>query len=90
MLAGIAAVISAVAALLAAYHAIRGNQKSTTIKASVNGNLERLVEILAHAAIEIPHDTATKVIEAPPITIPDEATSDERLALEWINKVRHG
>jgi hypothetical protein len=81
--------VSALSAAVAAYHAIRGSRKSTEIKANVNGNIERLVDILADAAITIPHSVAARVIAAPHADIPDDVTPDERLALEWFQKVRN-
>jgi len=84
----ITGLIAAAPGLLAAWHAIQANHKTTNIKANVNGNIERLVDILAQAAITIPHDVATKIIAAPPIDIPDDATSDERLALEFLQKIK--
>jgi hypothetical protein len=80
--------VSALSAAIAAWHAARGSKKSTEIKANVNGNLQRLVDILAEAAITVPHSVAAKVVAAPPADIPDDATLDERLALEWLQKVR--
>lgn len=88
LVTGITSLVSAIAAVLAAWHAIQGSKKGTQIKANVNGNLERLVQILAESAITIPHDTAAKVISAPPVDIPDDASTDERLALEFLAKLK--
>lgn len=84
----IATITANLVALLAAYHAIQGNRKSTNIQANVNGNIASLVKILGEAAITVPHETAAKVIAAPPADIPEDATPEETLALEWIQKLK--
>lgn len=85
--ADINTLISAIAALIAAYHAARASQKGTTIKANVNGNLENLVRILSESAITIPHSTATRVVSAPPVDLTGDETMEERLALEFLAKI---
>lgn len=81
-------IISALAALLAAWHAIKANSKSTTINANVNSRLEELVKILGQAEITIPHEVAAKVVYAPPQTVPQGATLEEELALQWLAKIK--
>jgi len=84
----ITGLIAAAPGLLAAYHAIQASRKGTVIKANVNGNMERLLTVLEQAAVTVPHDVAAKVVAAPPVDIPDDATSDERLALEFLQKIK--
>lgn len=79
--------LSAIAALIAAYHAARANRKGTQIRANVNGNLESLIQILAESAITIPHDTATRVISAPPVQHAADETPEERVAMEFFAKI---
>ena len=78
--------ISALAALLASYHAIRANSKATVIRANVNGNIERLVNILSEAAITIPHQTATKVIATPPVDT-SGLSPEDKLTVEFLQKL---
>jgi len=82
----IVSAISALAALLASYHAIKANGKASVIKANVNGNIERLVDILVDAAITIPHETAAKVVATPPVDT-EGLSPDDRLAVEFFQKL---
>jgi hypothetical protein len=79
--------ISALAALIAAYHAVRANGKATTINANVNGRFAKFLEILGQAAITVPHEVAAKVVAAPPAEVPPDATPEEQLTLEWLAKI---
>jgi hypothetical protein len=86
----VASLLSGVAAFLTAINTVmlRGNGKDTkSTSVNVNGNMSRLVDILSRAAITIPHTTATKVVDAPPAEVPDDATLEERLATEWLAKL---
>jgi hypothetical protein len=83
----IAAAIAAIPGIVAAFHARKAKQTAQSVNVKVNGNVARLLDILSSASIEIPHDVAAKVIAAPPVSVPEDASSDEIIAQQFAAKL---
>jgi hypothetical protein len=67
----------------------RNKKKLDDVHVLVNSNVEKMLDILSHASVTLPHDTASKVIAAAvqPDPPPDE-TIEETIAREFLAKLK--